>query len=136
MPRLVMLTLALGAQETNGMISMLSGYVESIQGPQLPIRNHLFGVARLHVDEAEMGEPIVLVTRVEHADGEQVARVEVSIVAQVGPDASPDLPHSVNLVFPLDLEFRREGLYRLTLTGAGEVLGEAPLRVTAQFPTM
>lgn len=131
-----MLTVALGAQESNGMISMLSGFVESIQGPQLPIRNHLFGVARLHVEEAELGQPIVVVSRVEHADGEQVSRVELTIVAHAGPDYTGELPHGVNLVFPLDLEFRREGLYRLSLTAAGELLGEAPLRVAAQFPAM
>ena len=136
MPRLALVTFALGAQDSNGLISMLSGFIEGIQGPQLPIRQYLWAVARLHVDVGELGQEFVVVTRVEHADGEQIVRVETNVIAQQSPHYSPDLPIGVNLTLPLSLEFRREGMYRLSLTTAGELLGEAPLRVTAQFPAM
>lgn len=131
-----MVTFALGAQDTNGLLSMLSGFIEGIQGPQLPIRQYLWAVARLHVDAEDLGHQFVVVTRVEHADGEQIVRVETNVMAQKSPQYSPDLPIGVNLTLPLNLEFRREGMYQLSLTTAGELLGAAPLKVTAQYPAM
>ncbi|MGH9078202.1 MAG: DUF6941 family protein [Acidimicrobiales bacterium] len=136
MPRLVMATLAHGAQDVAGLVSMLSGFIEAVSGPQLPLRQNLWLVSRLEVDTDELGQAMLVVVRVEHSDGEQLARVDANLVAQRSPAYSVELPVGVNLVVPLSLEFRREGLYRVTVSADGEVLGGAALVVSAQLPAL
>lgn len=115
---------------------MLSGFIEGVRGPQFPIRQLFWFVSRIEVEPWEVERPLVLVIRVEHADGEQLARVDATAMSQPHSVYDPDLPIGLNVLVPLSLEFRRPGRYVVSLSANGEELSTFSLKVTADLPSL
>ena len=118
------------------MVSVLGAFITKVSGPELPIRHQLWFLARLNWEDEDYDQPHVFVIRAEFAqDGEQLARVEGSTFLPRPPEGSVDLdlPVGTNLILPLALEFRRQGLYNIILTVNGDELARMPLKVTPQL---
>jgi hypothetical protein len=122
--------------DANGLVSVLGGFVDKVSALQLPVRSQIWLVARVVLDEADRKSQHVVVIQVDHTDGtEQVLRVEGTQPPQMG-DFDPDLPVGALVILPMALEFRRVGLYNVSLIVDGDRLWECPLKVETQLPQL
>jgi len=124
--------------DTTGLVSVLGGWVDSVAGPQLPVRSQLWIAARLTIEPSDVTTPHTLQIVVEHASGdEQVARVDAGLPPGT-PESiegiDPEMPIGIPVVVPLPLEFRRTGRYLVRLIVDGERLWESPIKVLTTFP--
>ncbi len=125
--------------EQSGLVSMLGAFIDRLTGPQLPVRGNLWLVARVDWEDQDFDTPhTILITVERRDDGEQIARVEGNAVTNRPPEGSvdSDLPVGGNLIVPLFLEFRREGLHAVTLSVDSDRIWEGDLKVTAQLPAV
>jgi hypothetical protein len=124
--------------DATGLVSMLGAFVDTVNAPSLPFRQQLWVVARLLLDEEDRAQPHTTTLVVEHSDGtEPVARIEAAM--QPTPDGrtfDPLMPVGAPVVFPLQLEFRRRGIYVVRLVVDGEALWETPLKVRSAIPNL
>jgi hypothetical protein len=135
----VFLANAAQADQT-GLVSVLGAFIDTVQGPQLPVRQQLWVVGRLTLEPEDTTLPHPLAIIVEHSDGtEQVARIEIVL-----PSAPPgsldqfdaDLPLGFPLALLLPLEFRRVGIYEVRLVLDGDPIWTQALRVKTIIPQM
>jgi hypothetical protein len=127
------------ADQQTGLVSVLGAFADQIVGPQHPVRGQLWLVARLILDDADFDDAHVIIVVVEYQDGkEQVARFEAMTGTPRPTPGSfdPDMPFGANLLLPMPLEFRRDGIYTVSLRIDGEVAWSAPLRVSTQLGQM
>ena len=95
-----------------GKISVLGGFVSAIQAQSLPIVLPIALVTLLAWPYYEAGEGHTVAVEIRHdADGELIARLEATLPPQQPDVPHPDLPVGLNLVAPLQLHLRRDGLY-------------------------
>jgi hypothetical protein len=122
-----------------GKVSVLGGFVSTLNGPSFPIAHTLWFVARLDLANDDFGRPHVVVLRCEHEDGEQLARFETTFNSEGPPPnvvgGDPELPSGLNIILPLPLEFRRSGMYYVTMSLDGDEVVRLPLKPKVQFPT-
>jgi hypothetical protein len=140
MAKLEAAVLANSALDHGGVVSMLGAFVSRVGGPEFPVRSQLFFVGRVQWEDADYGTHVVMLLRVEHSlDGEQLARFEATMFVdpefRTAPGVDPQMPIGSNLVLPLFMEFRRAGMYLVTLTVNGEPLAELPLKVEVAIPS-
>jgi hypothetical protein len=124
--------------DTNGLISSLGGFIDTLAGPQLPVRQQVWLVGRLIVEVEDAGAAHNLAILVEHSDGtEQVARIDIPLPA-VPEEAIAQLDHEMPMgapiVVPLPLEFRRLGIYRVRIVLDGDEIWGQPLKVITTIP--
>ena len=138
MIRLQSALLANAAQlEPSGLVSLLGGWIDSVAGPEMPVRQQLWVVARLTLepDDVKVAHTFRLV--IEHSDAtERVATFDTSIPPNAGPvdQIDPDLPLAIPLVLPMAAEFRRPGLYYVRLIVDGDELWSNTLKVRTVLP--
>jgi hypothetical protein len=124
--------------EQTGLLSVLGAFIDSVAGPQLPVRQQIWVVGRFEVTiaEASVAHPVSVI--VERADGtEQVARMDVVLSAADElrlATFDPDLPIATPLVAPMPLEFRRTGLYLVRIVIDDVEMAALPLRVGTANP--
>ena len=126
--------------EANGLVSVLGAWVDGIAGPQLPVRQQLWFVARLTLESLDAETAHTFTLLVEHSDGsEEVARIETGappIPRSALDQLDPDLPIAVPMVLLMPLEFRRVGLYYFRLRIDGDLAWSSPLKVRTALPQM
>jgi len=125
--------------DSSGLVSVLGAFADRIQGPELPVRGQLWFVARLELEERDFDQTHVFVVAVQHSDRtEQVARLEASAFTghPIEGQFDPEMPLGSNLVVPLPLEFRRLGIYEVSLVADGEPIWSCPLRVDTSLPAI
>ncbi|MBW8824839.1 MAG: hypothetical protein JF603_00605 [Acidobacteria bacterium] len=133
MPRIEAAFLADGAKEYNGLVSVLGAFVSRLSAPELPIRASIFLVGRVAWEPDDEGVAHTVRVSVEHADGEQIARLDGAMPPLPTSDPSGPSPGS-NVVLPLNLDFRRVGVYSVILATDGEELARLPLHVQTLLP--
>jgi hypothetical protein len=138
MPKLGTAFLANAASvDPTGLVSVLGAFVEVITPPQLPTRIQLWLVARMSYEEGDLDESMHTFTiRVDHQDGEPVARIDGGARFVESPNTDPDLPSGFQIVLPLALELRRGGLYFAQLLIDGEEMWRGPFKVRPTLPGM
>ena len=62
--------------ESSGLVSMLGASLATVSGVELPIRVMLWLVARIVLDDAELGEHCIAVSVTGDADPREIARSE------------------------------------------------------------
>jgi hypothetical protein len=124
--------------EGTGLVSVLGAFIDTVLGPQLPIRQQLWVVARFETEPADLDQVHTVSIVVEHSDGEQLARIEGTTRLGAPPSgaADPDLPMGFQIALPLLVEFRREGLYSVKLRLNGDEVLRRPMKVRALLPSM
>jgi hypothetical protein len=103
--------------EQSGLVSMLGAFIDTITGRELPIRQQLWMVARLLLEEGDEGvdQTIeILAEPVELDDAVVVptaplARISGTIRAERTPDVDPLILSGGPIVLPLALEFPKTG---------------------------
>src|SRR4051812_9528254 len=95
------------ALEHGGLVSILGGGLNRVKAPQLPIQLVVTVVAQVYWADDELGRPAVLRILVEHADGEQLAKLDGHAIPARAPDAPAGFPAGMMLVQPLPLDIRR-----------------------------
>jgi hypothetical protein len=122
--------------DPSGLLSVLGAHIEIVNAPQFPWRSQLWVIVRLLVEEPDDGDvPIAVI--VEHDDTERLLRMDgTARVLAHPPTADPDLPVSVQIVLPLQLEFRRDGLYHVKVLFNGEEIVDKRLKVRSILPTV
>jgi hypothetical protein len=126
--------------DQGGLISVLGGWVDTVTGPQLPVRQQLWLVARLLLEPEDFDAAHTITILIEHSDGsEQVARVDASTPPGPPPvlgPFDPAMPIGAPIVLPIPLEFRRLGLYYFRLRIDGDEVWSSPLKVQTSLPQM
>lgn len=123
--------------DQSGLVSILGGFIDRLAGPQLPVRGQLWLVARFDWEEADFDSQHTVTVRIERLDdGEQIARVDGTSVAERPPPGAidPDMPIGWNIVIPVAVEFRRTGLHRVSLSVDAEPRWDTLLKVDTQLP--
>jgi hypothetical protein len=123
--------------EQSGLVSMLGAFIDRLGGPQLPVRSQLWVVARFDWEDPDFDSQHTLTIKIERVDdGEQVARIDGSVVAELPAPGTfdPDMPVGWNVVLPFPAEFRRTGLHRVSLAVDAEPKWETLLKVETQLP--
>jgi hypothetical protein len=118
--------------DSSGLVSALGAFADQIVGPQHPVRGQLWLVARFIVEDDDFDQAHVFIVTVDHNDGdEQVARFEAtSTTPRPAPETiDRDMPLGANLVLPMPLEFRRDGLYHVSLRIDGDAVWTSRLKV-------
>ena len=138
MPRVDAAYLANAAYvDPSGLLSVLGAHIEIVNAPQFPWRSQLWIVARLRVEEEDAGDAVPIAVIVEHDDTERLARVDGTATVLAHPaSADPDLPVSFQIVMPLQLEFRRAGLYHVKILYNGDEVVDQLLKVRSILPTV
>lgn len=116
---------------------MLGAFIDRVGGPQLPVRIQIWLVARLEWLDEDFGNHHTVVIKIEREDdGEQVARIDGEAFTDRPPSGAfdPEMPIGGNLVIPIPAEFRRDGLYSVSLSVDAEELWRAPLKVHVELP--
>jgi hypothetical protein len=136
MPKLGTAFLANAAStDASGMVSVLGAFVELVGSPQLPARLQLWLVARMLYEEGDLdGSVHSFTVRVDHADGEPVARIDGGAQFTESPNADPDMPSGFQIVLPLALELRRQGIYFVQLLIDGDEKWSGPFKVRQILP--
>lgn len=124
--------------ESSGLVSVLGAFVDTVTGPQLPVRHLMFVVVRLMLEPEDFDTAHAFGFEVVHsADGEVVARVDGGAPPQPRPtNVDPNLPSGVILSLPMSLEFRRVGIYTVNFRLDGDVAWSAPLKVQTSLPQL
>jgi hypothetical protein len=135
MPRVASAFLCNLAEIRGGTVSVLSAFVNQMSVASLPARGQLTLVVNLEIEDDDYDQAHILVVKVSFGEEEVLARVEMPTPGWTRfPGMDPDLPVSSPLVIPLVLEFRRPGLYWVTLTADGDQLVHLPYKVSVEMP--
>ncbi|HXN60555.1 MAG TPA: hypothetical protein VN886_08890 [Acidimicrobiales bacterium] len=126
--------------DPSGLVSSLGGFIDTLFGPQLPVRQQVWLVGRLTVDEEDAIAAHNVVVLVEHQDGtEQVARIDIPLPgATVDRVAQFDheMPIGVPLAVLLPLEFRRLGVYLVRIVVDGDEIWSQRLKIKTTVPQL
>jgi hypothetical protein len=126
--------------DPTGLISSLGGFIDTVTGEQLPVRQQIWLVGRLNVEAEDARLPHTVAVIVEHSDGsEQVARIDIPLPA--GPEGAlagidADMPLGVPIVIPLPLEFRHLGIYRARIVVDGDEVWGQSLKIVTTIPQL
>jgi hypothetical protein len=125
------------AEERGGVVYVLSAFINQMRAQSLPSRSQVTLVANFELEESDFGQPHLFVVTATLNDGEQLARIEGPTPPWPRPpEADPDLPITSSAIFPMSLEFRRQGLYWFDLSLDGEPLVHKPFKVYALMPSL
>jgi hypothetical protein len=132
MPRLQTAVLANAASiDTNGLVSILGAFVDTVTADQIPHKQMLWFVARVFIDTGEVGvEQQVEVTVMAVDNDDALVRVTASFIPQIPPQGvDPRIAGGGPLVFPLAIEFPTFGMYHVSFEANGELLWDGPILV-------